>query len=74
MMTILKQEAENIFDAIIAENFPNQGKETVKFKKHRDISNKMKSNSSIRRQVYFFVFSGFFIKKFFLILIIFITV
>lgn len=56
MMTIVKKEAENVFDAIIAENFPNQGKETVKFKKHRDISNKMKSESSIRRQLYFFLF------------------
>ena len=59
MMTIVKKEVENIFDAIIAENFPNQGKETVKFKKHRDISNKMKSKSSIRRQLYFFVSSVF---------------
>ena len=33
-MTIVKKEAESIFDAIIAENFPNQDKETVKLKKH----------------------------------------
>ena len=60
MMTIVKKEAESIFDAIIAENFPNQDKETVKLKKHRDISKKMELKSSIRRQVYYFVFSVFF--------------
>ena len=31
-----RREKEKIFEKIIAENFPNMGKETVKLRKHRE--------------------------------------
>ena len=32
--------AEKVFEEIIAENFPNMGKETLKLKKHREFHTK----------------------------------